>query len=177
MGLRDGLNEWVEKLRKKALGEGDPYGGEEYDDMFDTPEEKTIRREGPRGDRPRLEPLPPKTGRASAPPSGPRVVQMPGTAPRQSEIIVAAPDSINDCEEICGYIREGCAVALNLEGVSKEDGQRVLDFLTGAACALDGKIEECTPRVFILAPRHYMITGQHREVLTKAGIVLPLAKF
>ena len=49
------------------------------------------------------------------------------------------------------------SVVLNLEFVSKEDGRRIVDTVSGGITALDGQIVKVTNSIFIAVPKNYQI--------------------
>ena len=64
-------------------------------------------------------------------------------------------------------------VILNLEGVEKDNAQRITDFFSGACYALNGTMQPVSSRIFIVAPYDVNISGQFRRELEASGIKLP----
>lgn len=59
----------------------------------------------------------------------------------------------DDSSEIINYLLAGLNVILNFEDVDDVQCQRVLDFVGGAAFALEGSVERISYRNYFLAPR------------------------
>ena len=72
--------------------------------------------------------------------TGTRVVNMPGIGADSVRMVVLQPQSYEDTTTIADQLKMGKPVIMNLEGLSKELGLRVLDFAIGASYALDGTI-------------------------------------
>ena len=51
------------------------------------------------------------------------------------------------------------AVVLNLELTPKADAKRLIDFLSGVAYAIDGKIKNISVDTFVITPRNMEISG------------------
>lgn len=59
----------------------------------------------------------------------------------QSRITIMIPTSCDDVmSEGIERLREGTIIFLNLTRINKEEGTRIVDFMTGAAAMCDGKI-------------------------------------
>ncbi|GAY76496.1 FtsZ-interacting protein [Sporolactobacillus inulinus] len=50
-------------------------------------------------------------------------------------------------------------VICNLQGTSKDQGQRILDFIGGTAFALNGQIRKIGHNTFLFAPEQVDISG------------------
>ena len=65
----------------------------------------------------------------------------------------------DDSREIINLLKRNESVVLNLEFVSKEDGRRIVDTVSGGITALDGQIVKVTNSIFIAVPKNYQIEG------------------
>jgi len=91
----------------------------------------------------------------------------------QMEVVITAPEKVEDAGIVCDYIKSKKTVIVNLEGVMYENAQRITDFLSGACHALDGSIQRISNNIFIVAPMNVDLTGQFKEELKANGIVFP----
>ncbi|WP_201518698.1 cell division protein SepF [Gulosibacter hominis] len=92
--------------------------------------------------------------RASAPHATPVVKPTPA-APKMNEILTVHPKAFdNDAKVIAEHFRDGVPVIMNLSQMSDGDARRIIDFASGLAQGLLGKIERVTNRVFLLTPEH-----------------------
>lgn len=67
-------------------------------------------------------------------------------------VVLVHPERFDSVNAIADNIRKGNAVILNCEATEKDVARRVVDFLSGCAYALDGKISKAANNVYILTP-------------------------
>lgn len=91
----------------------------------------------------------------------------------QVEVVIASPTNLEEAGAICADLRAKKATVVNLENVEYEAAQRISDFLSGAAYALEGKIQLISDMIFIIGPVNVDITGEFRDELRASGIKLP----
>lgn len=80
-----------------------------------------------------------------------KVLPMTGTV-ATSKVVITQPESYEDVEEIGEYLKQRRSVIVNLESINKEDGKRILDFLSGASFALDGNIQKVSNLIYLITP-------------------------
>lgn len=74
-----------------------------------------------------------------------------------SNIIMIEPKSMSEIQQVVDYLKQGQSVAVNLEGLSSADMERILDFLSGAIYGLNGSIHRWHGDLFLLAPEGHKI--------------------
>lgn len=133
-----------------------PYAEEE--EMFRELEEetpKTTRRTPPSLDlNLDEEPAPAPERRRSSPA---KVVNINATTSMQ--VVLAKPDRFDAVSEIADHLRDKHAVVLNLEATPKDIARRLVDFLSGCAYALDGKIKKIALSTYLITPYNVNIVG------------------
>lgn len=67
-------------------------------------------------------------------------------------IIFFYPKSYSEIQKLIDYLKQGESVMLNLDGISDDEAQRMLDFSSGAVYALSGSIQRVSGNIFILTP-------------------------
>lgn len=67
-------------------------------------------------------------------------------------VVLVHPERFESVNAIADNIRKGNAVILNCEATERDVARRVVDFLSGCAYALDGKISKAANNVYILTP-------------------------
>jgi len=67
-------------------------------------------------------------------------------------IIFFYPKSYSEVQKLIDYLKAGESVMLNLDGISDEEAQRMLDFSSGAVYALSGSIQRVSGNIFLLTP-------------------------
>ena len=67
-------------------------------------------------------------------------------------VIFFYPKSYSEVQKLIDYLRNGETVMLNLDGISDNEAQRMLDFASGAVYALSGSIQRVSGNIFLLTP-------------------------
>ena len=75
----------------------------------------------------------------------------------ESNIIMVEPKTMSEIQQVVDYLKQGQSVAVNLEGLSNADMERILDFLSGAIYGLNGSIHRWHGDLFLLAPEGHKI--------------------
>ena len=150
-----------------------PYD-EEDDDYIDDAE--VVNQ--PEPDRPRPNPFAGFGGGSSAQsapqasPARPRegkVVNF-GAGGGQSQVVLIKPERFETAAEIADHLRDKKSIVLNLESTNKDVARRLVDFLSGVAYALDGKIKKVAISTYILTPYNVEIVGDLVEELENSGV-------
>ncbi len=82
-----------------------------------------------------------------------------------SRLIVLKPKDYNDVMgDAVRFLREGAIVCLNLEQVTAEARKRIVDFMTGAIAALDGKMEKISSCTYTVTPKNVTLEGDLTEL-------------
>ena len=101
--------------------------------------------------------------------SGPaKVVNLNNNSAMQ--VILVKPDRFDTVSEIADHLRDKKAIVLNLESTNKDVARRLVDFLSGVAYALDGKIKKVAISTYILTPYNVEIVGDLVEELENSGV-------
>lgn len=67
-------------------------------------------------------------------------------------VIFFYPKSYSEVHKLIDYIKQGESVMLNLDKIDDLEAQRMLDFASGAAYALNGSIQRVSGNIFLLTP-------------------------
>ena len=70
-----------------------------------------------------------------------------------SQVVVLQPSDIETAKQVSNHVRAGRTVICNFEKVDPKVAQRVVDFITGAAFALDGQVSPVSNFIFVIVPR------------------------
>lgn len=154
MGLLDELK----KLTK-------PYSGDEYDEFGDElaeapaenpiPAEEPARKYAPPPER--RNPFSDYESRPAAPAKRDKVVNLsPST---QVQVVLVKPERFETAAEIADHLRDRRPVLMNLEQTQKDTARRLIDFLSGVAYALDGKIRKVAANTYIITPYNVDVMG------------------
>lgn len=97
-----------------------------------------------------------------------KVVNINTTA--QLQVVLVKPDRFDNVADIAEHLRDKHAVVLNLETASKDVARRLVDFLSGCAYALDGKIKKVAVSTYIITPYNVDIVGDLIDELESSGM-------
>ncbi|MCI6728707.1 MAG: cell division protein SepF [Candidatus Faecousia sp.] len=151
-----------------------PYADDDEDDYDDYDDEAVDEEE------PTPAPPPRAARRSAAPepsyaaPSGmetrrdSRVVNINATA--QLQVVLVKPERFDNVSEIADHLRDKHAVVLNLENTDKNIARRLVDFLSGCAYAVDGKIKKVAASAYLITPFNVEIVGDLVEELENNGM-------
>lgn len=164
MGFLDELK----KLTKPYADEDE----EDYDDYDDEPVEEDEPAPAPRATRrsaPTQEPAYSRnagldTGRGT----GSRIVNINTTT--QLQVVLVKPEKFQDASAIADHLRDKRTVVLNLESANKDVARRMVDFLSGAAYAQEGKIKKVAVATYIITPYNVDIIGDLIDELENNGM-------
>lgn len=76
-------------------------------------------------------------------------------------IVVANAARFEQVQEYATELKNRRPVIINLEGVDRETGRRILDFMSGATYALGGLMRKVSSNIFLFAPSNVDIDWQH----------------
>ena len=161
MGLMDELK----KLTRPYNEEDDDYDYEDEPELDQepvaepAPQPQSNRRSASTAPEPR------DTNRRNGPA---KVVNLNNNAAMQ--VILVKPDRFDTVSEIADHLREKQSIVLNLESTNKDVARRLVDFLSGVAYALDGKIKKVAISTYILTPYNVEIVGDLVEELENSGV-------
>ena len=142
----------MDELRRLAR----PYEDEEeYEEDFDLEEPfvETKEERKPRGKKREEDDM----ERDYADTSRDKVVNINTTT--QLQVVLVKPEKFQDASAIADHLRDKRTVVLNLESANKDVARRMVDFLSGAAYAQEGKIKKVAVATYIITPYHVDIMG------------------
>ncbi len=86
----------------------------------------------------------------------------------KQEMVLFYPSCFNDCTKAADDLREKKGIIVNLEKVDKALSLRVVDFLTGCAYALDGKVTKIAHATYLFSPHNMNVVGDPEKVRAEA---------
>ncbi|MBE6985298.1 MAG: cell division protein SepF [Ruminococcaceae bacterium] len=99
-----------------------------------------------------------------------RVVNINATT--QLQVVLVKPERFDQVSEIADHLRNKQAVVLNLEATNKDVARRLVDFLSGCAYALDGKIKKVAISTYLITPYTVDVVGDPSDELESTGMYL-----
>jgi len=164
---------FLDELKKLArpYAEDDDYE-DEFDDEYEDEdyEEEPAPEPAPRAKRASVFSAP--EPKASAPVSesrrGGKVVNI--NTNTQMQVVLVKPERFDNVSDIADHLLQNRAVLLNLESTNKDVARRLVDFLSGCAYALKGKIKKVAISTYIITPYNVDIVGDLVEELENNGM-------
>ncbi len=95
------------------------------------------------------------------------------TTPKGLEVCIMKPSSFEDSQDICDMLLTGRAVVVNLEGFDPMDAQRIMDFISGAVYAINGKLHQISKFIFIFSPDTIDISGDYLGFIADDSFEVP----
>ena len=158
-----------------------PYDDEDYDDYdeeeldgFEEPAQEAAprtRRPSPFGSTAASAPAAPAAAPAAAPsapaPSfGGQVLNMSSSG--KQEVVLFHAKTFDDAAKAADELCKRKAVILNMENVDKALTRRVVDFLSGAVYALDGRVKKVAQSTYLFCPHNMDVTGDLENIKSEA---------
>ncbi|MFZ0032025.1 MAG: cell division protein SepF [Candidatus Cybelea sp.] len=91
--------------------------------------------------------------------SSPRVVPLSTAGRRGSQVSVYSPRSYQDVVEIADSLRSRQVVIINLQNADRTLLQRVVDFSSGVAYTIDGKIQKLAESIYLVVPAGVVVNA------------------
>ena len=88
---------------------------------------------------------------------------------RDTQVMLFSPKTFDEAGELVGYMLQNTTVVMTLEGVQTDMARRLLDFMSGIAFALQGKITPVSAKTYFVTPQNVDILGTQTEQPETAG--------
>lgn len=94
---------------------------------------------------------------------------LPTSAPAATKPHVVIPESFNDAQQVGDWFRKRQPVILNLQALDRDLARRLLDFASGVAYGLAGRVEKVASQVYLLTPADVEVPADERDRLRDRG--------
>lgn len=88
----------------------------------------------------------------------------------QLKVVLIRPERFEPAAQIADHLRDKHAIVMNLENTPKDVSRRLIDFLSGVAYALDGKIKKVAVNTYIITPYNVDLSGDQMDELETGNI-------
>lgn len=92
---------------------------------------------------------------------------------KSMKVIVCDPESFDEVQVLCNYLKNRKQVITNLENTPPEISQRIVDFLSGATYSLEGQSQQIGRNIFLFTPSNVEVAKDHRTLMRKHGMNNP----
>ena len=86
-----------------------------------------------------------------------------------TQVILFNPKSFDEAGELVGHMLRSRSVVMTLEGLPTENARRLLDFMSGIAFALEGKITPISAKTYFVTPRNVDVLGAQGDAAENGG--------
>lgn len=83
------------------------------------------------------------------------------TAPNGLGICIVKPKNFGDSQQVCEILMDGQPVIVSMEGIEVEEGQRIMDFISGCIFSISGNMRPVSRHIFVFAPQNVDISGDY----------------
>jgi len=84
-------------------------------------------------------------------------------------IVTLHPRSYSDARQMAEHYREGNPVIINLDDMDESERKRLVDFASGLAFGLRGRIEKITSVVFLISPANVVVRTEDKAAYAQAS--------
>ena len=160
-----------------------PYDDEDYDDYDEELDEyeepaaepaQRTRRPSPFGSSnaapaaPAAAPAAPAASAPAAPSFGGQVRNM---SSGKQEVVLFHAKTFDDAAKAVDELCKRKAVILNMENVDKALTRRVVDFLSGAVYAVDGRVKKVAQSTYLFCPHNMDVSGDLENIKTEESYI------
>ncbi len=104
-----------------------------------------------------------KAAQSASKPRRERTVNFGG---RDTSVLLFSPKNFDEAGELVSYLQQDMTCVMTLETVPAETARRLLDFLSGIAFALGGKITPVSAKTYFITPQNVDILGTQPQQQT-----------
>ena len=154
-----------------------PYDDEDYDDFdeelddYEEPAQEAAprtRRPSPFGNAAQSAPAAPAAAAAPASSPAPATPSFGGQVLNMNsgkqEVVLFHAKTFDDAAKAADELCKRKAVILNMENVDKALTRRVVDFLSGAVYALDGRVKKVAQSTYLFCPHNMDVVGDLENI-------------
>lgn len=114
-------------------------------------EQRVVSEQARRATKPKKQPV--KDEQQSA-----RVVSLQ-SAKKSSKVILVEPRVYAEAQDISEHLKNKRAVVVNLQRIERDQGIRIVDFLSGTVYAIGGDIQRIGTDIFLCVPENVEVAG------------------
>lgn len=82
------------------------------------------------------------------------------TALKNSKVILIEPRVYAEAQDIAEHLKNKRATIVNLQRIERDQGMRIIDFLSGTVYALGGDIQRVGHDIFLCTPDNVEVSGE-----------------
>lgn len=78
---------------------------------------------------------------------------------KSSKVVLLEPRAYSDAQEVADHLNNKRAVVVNLQRIQRDQGKRIVDFLSGTVYAIGGDIQKIGTDIFLCTPANVDVSG------------------
>ncbi|MEH6946271.1 cell division protein SepF [Bacillus sp. JJ634] len=78
---------------------------------------------------------------------------------KSSKVVLLEPRAYADAQEVADHLNNKRAVVVNLQRIQRDQGKRIVDFLSGTVYAINGDIQKIGTDIFLCTPANVDVSG------------------
>jgi cell division inhibitor SepF len=78
---------------------------------------------------------------------------------KSSKVVLLEPRAYADAQEVADNLNNKRAVIVNLQRIQRDQGKRIVDFLSGTVYAIGGDIQKIGTDIFLCTPANVDVSG------------------
>ena len=95
----------------------------------------------------------------------------------KSEVFVIKPQETDEAQSVIDFLKSGRTIVINIEGLSVDVAQRIIDYVGGACYAMGGSLNVVSSNIFIATPQDIEVSGDLREELVGQDALTPYLQY
>ncbi|MEK4629635.1 MAG: cell division protein SepF [Solibacillus sp.] len=82
------------------------------------------------------------------------------TSSKNSKLVLIEPRVYAEAQDIAEHLKNKRATVVNLQRIDRDQGKRIIDFLSGTVYALGGDIQRIGNDIFLCTPENVEVSGE-----------------
>lgn len=82
------------------------------------------------------------------------------TSSKNSKLVLVEPRVYAEAQDIAEQLKNRRATVVNLQRIDRDQGKRIIDFLSGTVYALGGDIQRIGTDIFLCTPENVEVSGE-----------------
>lgn len=82
------------------------------------------------------------------------------TSMKNSKVVIVEPRVYAEAQDISEHLKSKRATIVNLQRIDRDQGVRIIDFLSGTVYALGGEIQRIGTDIFLCTPENIEVSGE-----------------
>lgn len=136
-----------------------------FEKWFYLDEEEEFQQEQPVREQQPIQEQQPRRAAVSRKPQVAETPQQPGNVvslqsiQKSSKVVLFEPRVYAEAQDISEHLKNKRAVVVNLQRIERDQGIRIVDFLSGTVYALGGDIQRIGTDIFLCVPENVEVAG------------------